>query len=90
MTEILPPDLQQYVRQQLEHGVYRNEEELLADAVRALRERNGRLQRLRDELRQRLGRVDRGESIELEDDDALEAFYDDIEREVDGELTKPG
>ena len=38
MTEVLPPDLQQFVKQELASGAYQSEEELMVEAVRLLRD----------------------------------------------------
>ncbi len=37
------------------------------------------LQCLKEQLKTRLGRLDRGEGIQLEDDEALRDFFDDIQ-----------
>ena len=86
MSEAFPPDIQQFVRQELASGNYQSEEELVAAAVRFLRDNNARLKRLREGLKTRLGRLDRNEGVELEDDEALGAFFDRIEAEVNEEL----
>jgi len=88
MTEAFPPDLQEYVQHELASGRYASEGELLVEAVRFHRDRNVRLEQLREEIKTALEQLDRGEGIELADDAALEAFFDDIEAEVQGELSK--
>jgi Arc/MetJ-type ribon-helix-helix transcriptional regulator len=86
MTEVFPSDLQQFVQQELASGHYRNEDELLVEAVRYYRDSNIRLRELREEIRTSLEQLDRGEGIELADDAALEAFFDQIDVEVRSEL----
>lgn len=86
MTEAFPPDVQEYVRGEIAAGKYRNEEELLVEAVRFLRDSDVRLGRLREALRTRLAGLDRGDGIELEDDEALGAFFNQVEAEVHEEL----
>lgn len=86
MSDSFPPDVQQFVRQELASGNYRSEEKLVLEAVRFFRDSNLRLKQLREELRVRLERLDRGDAIELDDDKALQTFFDEIESEVHQEL----
>lgn len=86
MIATFPPDLQQFVRDEVASGHYRSEDELLLEAVRYYRESNVRWHRLREEIGTSLEQLDRGEGIELADDAALEAFFDQIDTEVQSEL----
>ena len=86
MSGAFPPDVRQFVRQELASGNYRSEEELVVEAVRFLRDNNFRLKRLREGLKTRLERLGHGEGVELESDESLGAFFDRIETEVDQEL----
>jgi len=88
MTEPFPPDLQQFVSEELASGHYRSEGELLVEAVRFYRDSTVRRRELRDEINARLRQLDRGEAIEIEDDAALEAFFDQIGIEVQEELAR--
>jgi len=76
-----PPDLAQFVQQELASGRYKSEQELVQVAVRALRDQESNLQRFRAELQKRLDGLDRGEGIELDGDDALRDFLTEIETE---------
>ena len=69
-------------------GHYRSEHELVLEAVRYYRESRARLEQLREDLKLRLQQLDEGQGIELEDDAALQAFFDQIGAEVDDELAK--
>jgi putative addiction module CopG family antidote len=82
-----PPDLVQFVQQEVASGRYKNEQELVHAAVRAMRDQEVNQQRFRAELRKRLDELDRGERIDLEGDDELRAFFAEIEAEVDAELS---
>jgi putative addiction module CopG family antidote len=88
MTETFPPDLQQFVQQEVASGRYRDEGELVQEAVRFYRDSNRRHQELKESIKASLEQIDRGEGIRLENDAALEAFFDDIEAEVEEELAK--
>jgi putative addiction module CopG family antidote len=88
MTIDLPPDVQQFLDDEVASGTYRNKEELVTEAVRLLRDGSRRFQEFRDELPARVARLKRGEGIELEDDRALEEFFDEIEAEAAAEPAK--
>lgn len=88
MTEMLPPDLQQFVRQQLAMGHYQSEDEFLSQAVRFYRDSGIRLEQLREEINDQLRRLDRGEGTALVDDAALEKFFAEIEAEVQAEFAR--
>jgi len=75
----LPPDLEQFVFDQLAKGKYQSATDVVCDAVRLLREREERLESLRAEIDQGIEQLDAGEFIEIDSDTALQAFFDDIE-----------
>jgi antitoxin ParD1/3/4 len=76
MSQSLPPELQQFLDQELASGRYQTREDVICDALRLLRER--RLHELRKEIDAGLQQLDRGDGIEIEDDRSLQAFFDDI------------
>lgn len=86
MTETFPPDLQQFVRQELASGHYGSEDELLRQAVRFYRDSGIRLKQLREDINDQLRRLDNGEGTKLADDAALETFFAEIENEVQCEF----
>ena len=86
MTEVLPPDLQQFVKQELANGAYQSEEELMVDAVRLLRDSHLAWKELQADVQSRLERLDRGDAIQIQDDDGLRTFLQGIEAEVKEEL----
>jgi Arc/MetJ-type ribon-helix-helix transcriptional regulator len=81
MPYSFPTELQQLVQRQLATGNYANEDEVLLDAMIALNEREELLQPWKAEIRSRIDSLDRGEGIELQGDDALQAFADEIKSE---------
>ena len=81
----LPPDVQQFLQDQVADGCYRSQEELVIEALRLFRDGSRRFEEFRAQLRARVARLKRGEGIELEDDAALERFFDEIEAEVSAE-----
>ena len=62
----LPQDLQQFVQQEIASGKYRSEEDLLCAGLRLLRERERRLQALREDVEPALEQLDRGEGKPLD------------------------
>jgi putative addiction module CopG family antidote len=82
ITVSLPPDVEQFVLQAVAEGKYPNEQDVVTDAIRLLRDLRKRHQRLRGEIDQALASVDRGEGIDIDSDESLTAFFDDLEREV--------
>ena len=81
MSYAFSGELQQLVQAELAKGVYANEDELLLFALKALREREEDFRRLRAEVQSRIDSLDRGEGIELEDEQALRGFADEIKAE---------
>ena len=79
MSYGFPTELQQLVREELATGVYSSEDELLIEAVRLLHQRETDLRNFKSQLQNRLDRLDRGEGIELENEAALRAFFDDVQ-----------
>ena len=74
-----PSDLQQIVQLELASGNYSSEDELLLEAVRLLHQREDDLRNFKARLQGRLDHLDRGEGIEIEDEAALRAFFDDVQ-----------
>lgn len=77
MTVEIPPELEQFVRNVVDRGIFNSESEVIGEALRLLQERQGRLEQLREEIKPALERLDRGEGIQL-DDDSLGEFFDDV------------
>ncbi len=61
MSETLPPDVQQFVRQAVANGEYATEDEVLTQAVRVLREVSQRHEALRADIQVAIDELDRGE-----------------------------
>ena len=74
----LPPDLAQFVADQLAQGKYGSASDVVCDGVRLLREREERLTALRADVDQGLAQLESGDFVELENDAAVDAFFDDV------------
>lgn len=72
MTYDFPPELARLIQEQMASGAYEREEDLLLDAVQALRDVEIRQQELRDEIQRRLARAGQGLSTPL-DPEAIKA-----------------
>jgi putative addiction module CopG family antidote len=66
MSQTLPPDVQQFVRQAIANGEYATEEELFTEAVRVLREVTERHRTLRADIQLAIDALDRGEGRPLD------------------------
>ena len=73
----LPVDLEDFIRQELARGKYQSEADLVAEAVRLLRERERRLEELRKEIQPALEALDRGEYTEY-DETSLRDMFEDV------------
>ena len=69
MASTFPPEIDRYVREQLASNAYASEEELILDAIRIHRELACRHQKLRDDIRDALAELDRGEREPLDMDE---------------------
>jgi putative addiction module CopG family antidote len=78
----LPADVEEFLHAAVAEGMYPSEQEVVVEAVRLLRDSQGRRQRLRAEIDEALASVDRGEGIEIESDEALAVFFDELEADV--------
>lgn len=76
---ILPPDLQQFVQDQLDSGKYHSAADVMCDAVRLLQEREIRLERLRKEIDRGISQLDSGECTEFASEAELKEFFNDVE-----------
>jgi antitoxin ParD1/3/4 len=74
----LPPDLAQFVSDQLALGKYDTATDVVCDAVRLLREREERLKSLRTDIQKGIEQLDAGECIDLHSDEDIDTFFDDV------------
>jgi putative addiction module CopG family antidote len=70
----LPPDLDQFVAEQIATGRYRSPEELMVDAVRVLRQLDAQQQAFHDDVREGMNQLARGEYTEYDDAGLDELF----------------
>ncbi len=76
MTVEIPPELLPFVQHVIEIGNFRNETEVVGEALRLLRQRQ--LYELRADIDAAAAQLDRGEGIELESEQALREFFEDV------------
>ena len=82
MIESLPPDIQDYIRTQVSAGHYSTETDLVTEAVKQLRDQEDNYERLRAEVQRRLKSLDDGNYIELNGNDELAQFFEELKQEV--------
>ena len=66
MSETLPPDVQEFVKQVVANGEYGSEGEVMIAGVRALRELKHRHDELRQDIQVAIDELDRGEGEPLD------------------------
>jgi antitoxin ParD1/3/4 len=77
-SDSLPPDLAQFVSDQLARGRYESESAVMCDAVRLLREREERLVALRADVDRGVAQLAAGEFSEMNSDDEIDAYFDEF------------
>ncbi len=78
MSGIVPPEFEEFVMHELATGNYRSADEVVSDGLRLLRER--KLYELRREIEAGIDQLHRREGIELENEESLRGFFEDIKR----------
>ncbi len=93
MTVEIPSEFQRFVNQVIGSGSYTTESEVVGDALRLLQQRRQRIEELRREIQPALDQLDRGEGIELKNEEELRLFFEDIkergQRRLDAEQARP-
>ena len=78
MPDSLPPELQQFVDQELDSGRYQSTTAVICAGLRLLHRL--RLHELRQDIEAGLRQLDRGEGIDIQDEASLQEFFDDIRK----------
>lgn len=78
MVQNLPTDLQRFVEDQVTLGRYSSQEEVLASAVRLLKDRDENYQRFKAEVQRRIASAKAGNYVELVGEEALRAHVDNL------------
>lgn len=76
MTIDLPPELEAFVKQEIETGDYASREEVVARGLQLLREL--KIHELRRKVQVGIDELERGDVIELADEEALKMFFDGL------------
>jgi len=74
MSNSLPPELSQFVQQEIANGRYQSEAEVICHGLRLLRDREHRREQLHDAVNQGIDQLDAGEFTEYGDDSLRERF----------------
>lgn len=78
MSELLPPELESFVGRAVNSGKYRTRDEVIQAALRLLEERERHRDALVADLRVGLDELDRGEGIDLNEQENVKGFFDGI------------
>jgi putative addiction module CopG family antidote len=78
MIEGLPPELQAFVQAQVAAGNYPSETDVVVSGVRLLRAEQDNYERFRAEVKRRIKSLDAGNYIELNGDEELDRFFDEL------------
>jgi Arc/MetJ-type ribon-helix-helix transcriptional regulator len=87
--ESLPPDLGQYVEQQVAAGNYHSEEDLVVSAVRVLRDVQARQRQFVEDLRLGMEQLDRGEFNEY-GEEGLRQRFEELKQRVRSRIEDSG
>jgi putative addiction module CopG family antidote len=83
----IAPDMQQFLRSMVDQGKFHTEAEVVEEALRVLQKRQQHIEKLRQEILPAIERLNRGEGIEVSEDE-LDGFFDDIMTEIDPSFQK--
>ena len=76
ITATIPAEFEPFIEHQLATGRYQSTQEVVSDALRLLCEQG--LETLRKEIQVGIDQLDRGEEIEIDSEEGLKRFFDDI------------
>jgi len=85
-SQSLPPELGQFIAEQLAAGRYQSEEELVVDAVRVLRDLEAQQQQFREDVEGGLEELERGKFHQYDEQglrDRFEQLKDRVNKRVD-------
>ena len=85
----MPPDLGQFVEQQVAAGNYHSEEELVVSAVRVLRDVQAQQRQFAEDVRLGMEQLDRGEFSEY-DEAGLRKRFDELKQRAKGRIEGSG
>lgn len=77
MPVVLSPEIERLVQQHMNDEEYRSTDDVLLAALHLLQQYQVH-QRLRCDVKEGFDQIDRGEALELADDQSLRTFFDDI------------
>jgi hypothetical protein len=77
MSDVISPEVERLVRQHLDGRDFQSPNDVLLAALR-LFEQYRLHQELRTDVNEGFDQISRGDAFELENDDALRAFFDDV------------
>jgi antitoxin ParD1/3/4 len=77
ISATISPEFEQFVCDEVAAGKYRSVEEVVSEGLRLLRQRE--IEALRKQIDVGLEQIDRGEVLDIDDEDAHKALLEDIQ-----------
>lgn len=82
MTAKIPAELEEYIQRKVASGEFESTDQFISEAMRLYREMESRHDQLRKDVQHGIDQIERGEGIELNDDEELRRFFADIKTRV--------
>jgi hypothetical protein len=80
MLDSYPPELQAFVQQKIAAGVFQSVDEFAIEAAELYREIDSRREEIKSKVAAGMKQLESGEYIDIEGDDELREFFDDVKR----------
>lgn len=80
MATTIPPELEAFVEREVASGKFRSRDEAISEGLRLLKEREEKLDLLRNDIQAGLDQLDHGQAISINDAAEHRKFFDDIQR----------
>ena len=90
MSLSLPPEFESYVQNAVVIGRFQSPAAAIEEALRLLKRRDAEFEKLRASIAEGMAELERGEGIELNDDEAIDRFFDEITEGHDERIAKKG
>lgn len=80
MLEAYPPELQDFVKQKIAAGVFQSADEFAVEAAQLYREVDRRREEFKSKVVAGIEQLESGEYLDIDGDDELSQFFDEVKR----------
>lgn len=77
----LPPDLNEFVRLEIESGRFGSEQDVVTEGIRLLKARQRKREQLQNDIAAAVKQIENGEYVEY-DDDSLRDFFEELKQDA--------